>query len=69
MQRTVDVFVIPRDRTPGGPPEASRQLVVDGKTIDELRDAARSKLAEEGFRIRSLSFGPKGMVAYVEADS
>ena len=69
MQRTVDVFVIPKSRTPGGPPEASRTLVVEGRSTDDLRDAAQSKLVKEGFRVRSLSFGPKGMVAYVENDS
>ena len=69
MQRTVDVFVIPKNRTPGGPPEAFQALVVEGRSTDDLRDAARSNLVEEGFRVRSLSFGPKGMVAYVETDS
>jgi len=67
MQRTMKVFVIPPDRAPGGPPEPARQTVVDAGTTDALRDAARTKLAEEGLRVRSLSFGPKGLVAYVEA--
>ncbi len=67
MQRTVKVFVIPPDRAPGGPPEAARQMAVEARTIDGLREAARTKLAAEGFRVRSLSLGPKGLVAYVEA--
>ena len=67
MQRTVKVFVIPPDRAPGGPPEPARQMVVEARSVDALRDAARAKLADEGFRVRSLSFGPKGLVAYVEA--
>jgi hypothetical protein len=67
MQRTLHVFEIPADRTPGGPPKPARVLVVEAKTLDGLRDAAREKLAAEGCRIRSLSFGPKGLVAYVEA--
>ena len=66
MQRTVKVFVIPPDRAPGGPPEPAKQMVVDAGTTDALRDAARSKLEDEGYRVRSLSFGPKGLVAYVE---
>ena len=66
MQRTMKVFVIPPDRAPGGPPEAARQMVVEAGTTDALREAARAKLADEGFKVRSLSFGPKGLVAYVE---
>ena len=66
MQRTVKVFVIPPDRAPGWPPEAARQMVMEASTTDALRDAARAKLADEGFQVRSLSFGPKGLVAYVE---
>ena len=67
MQRTMKVFVIPPDRPPGGPPEPARQMVVEARSTDALRDAARAKLAGEGLRVRSLSFGPKGLVAYVEA--
>ena len=66
MQRTMKVFVIPPDRSPGGPPEPARELVVEARSIDGLREAARAKLAGEGFRVRSLSFGPDGLVAYVE---
>ena len=68
MQRTMKVFVIPPDRAPGGPPEPARQVVVEARTTDGLREAARTKLAGEGFRVRSLSFGPKGLVAYVEPE-
>ncbi len=66
MKRTMNVFVIPPDRSPGGPPEPPREVVVEARSIDGLREAARSKLLEEGFRIRSLSFGPDGLLAYVE---
>jgi len=66
MQRTMKVFVIPPERAPGGPPEPARQMVVEASRTDALRDAARAKLEDEGFRVRSLSFGPKGLVAYVE---
>jgi len=67
MERTVKVFVIPPDRVPGGPPEPARELVVEARSTDALRDAARARLIEDGYRVRSLSFGPKGLVAYVEA--
>ena len=66
MERTLHVFVIPADRTPAGPPKPARALTVEASSLDGLRDAAREKLATEGFRVRSLSFGPKGLVAYVE---
>ena len=67
MKRTVRVFVIPPDRVPGGPPEPAQKIVVQALSVDGLRDAARTRLTDEGHRIRSLSFGPKGLIAYVEA--
>jgi len=42
-------------------------MVVEAKSIDGLREAARAQLAAEGYRVRSLSCGPKGLVVYVEA--
>lgn len=66
MERTVKVFVIPKERVPGGPPRPARELTVQAATVDGLREAALTKLAAEGLRVRSLSFGPKGLVAYVE---
>jgi len=66
MERTVKVFVIPTSRIPGGPPEPARELVVEARSIDGLRDAAQVRLIDEGYRLRSVSFGPRGLVAYVE---
>ena len=66
MQRAVKVFVIPPGRSPGGPPEPARQVVVEATSHDGLREAARAQLTSEGYRVRSLSFGPSGLVAYVE---
>jgi hypothetical protein len=66
MERTVKVFVIPKERVPGGPPRPVRELTVQAATVDGLREAARAKLDAEGLRVRSLSFGPKGLLAYVE---
>jgi hypothetical protein len=66
MERTVKVFVIPNSRIPGGPPEPARELVVEARSIDGLRDAAQVRLIDEGYRLRSVSFGPRGLVAYVE---
>ena len=66
MERTVKVFVIPHDRVPGGPPESAREITIEARTIDALREAARARLTEDGYRVRSLSFGSKGLIAYVE---
>ncbi len=67
MERTLKVFAIPRDRLPAGPPEAPRELRIEAATLDGLRQAAHVRLTEDGFRVRSLTFGPTGLVAYVEA--
>ena len=45
MERTVKVFVIPKERVPGGPPRPARALTVQAATVDGLREAARAKLA------------------------
>jgi hypothetical protein len=42
-------------------------MVVEAKSVDALRDAARAKLEGDGYRVRSLSCGPKGLVVCVEA--
>lgn len=67
MERTLYIFVIPNGQPPAGPPRPARALTVEAASLDGLREAARTKLAAEGYRVRSLSFGPKGLVAYVEA--
>ena len=69
MERTIKVFVIPPDRSPGGPPEPAREIVVEARSTDALRAVARQRLTEDGYWIRSLSIGPKGLIAYVEAST
>jgi hypothetical protein len=66
MEHTLQVFAIPRGDSPGGPPKPPRSMTIDAPSVDQLRDAARDKLAAEGLRLRALSFGPKGLIAYVE---
>lgn len=67
MQRTMQVFVIPKGSGPGGgPPLPARKLTVEAQSLDGLRDAGHAALTADGYRIRSLSFGPGGLVAYVE---
>ena len=66
MESTVKLFVIPADRAPAGPPEAPSELTVEAPTRDLLRDAARAVVADEGLLLRSVSFGPEGLVVYAE---
>ena len=67
MERNVKVLLIPPGRAPGAPPNPAKEITVAAPSTDGLRDAAREKLIAEGYRIRSISFGPAGLVAYVEA--
>jgi hypothetical protein len=39
---------------------------VEAATTDELRDAVKAEVADRGLRLRSVSFGPKNLVAYAE---
>jgi hypothetical protein len=66
MKRTVRVFAIPKERVPGGPPNPGREVIIEATSLDGVLAATRAKLTEEGHRIRALSFGAKGLVAYVE---
>ena len=67
MKRIARVFVIPKERVPGGPPNAAREIFVEAISLDGILAATRARLTEEGYRIRALSFSAKGLVAYVEA--
>jgi len=67
MRRTLKLFVIPAGKPPGTPPEPGPELEVEAATEDGLRASARALVAERGQRLRSLSFTPTGLVAYVEA--
>lgn len=66
MESTVKLFVIPAERVPAGPPEPPRELVVEAPTRDGFVDAAREVVAGEGLLLRSVSFGPDGLVVYAE---
>ncbi len=61
MQHIVRRFVI-KDGAPAAPAE----LTVDATSLDGARAAARERLEADGYRVRSLTFGPSGLVAYVE---
>lgn len=64
MQGQVKLFVIPGGRDPAGPPEPARDLVVEASSRDALREAARAAATEQGLRVRSVSFGPDGLLVY-----
>ena len=66
MQRAVRLFVITKDRCPAGPPQPGQTFSVEAATTDELRDAVKAEVADRGLRLRSVSFGPKNLVAYAE---
>jgi len=66
MQRTVKVFVIPRVADPQARPSPARTSSSrQGTGIGSVRPPASSS-KPRGYRVRSLSFGLKGLVAYVE---
>ena len=66
MQRAVRLFVITKDRSPAGPPQAGETFSVEATTTDGLRDAVKTEVSGRGLRLRSVSFGPKNLVAYAE---
>ncbi len=67
MRRTVvSVFVV---RTPALAPEPGPQLSVEAAREDDLLEAAEVALRERGLKVRALSFGPTGLVAYAEVAS
>lgn len=49
-----------------GVPAPPAELAVEAPSLDGARAAARERLETEGYRIRSLTCGPMGLVAYVE---
>lgn len=66
MRRTVKLFIIPKARCPMGPPEPPREMTVEADTLDGLQTVTRERLLADGYRVRSVSFGPEGLVAYAE---
>lgn len=65
MEHAVRTFVIPKLEA-GAAPRPGPPLSVDATTLDGARASARARLEADGYRVRSLTFGPNGLVAYVE---
>jgi hypothetical protein len=66
MQRAVRLFVIPKDRTPSGPPNPAQVFLVQAASMDACRDEVHREVEARSLRLRSVSFGPKDIVAYAE---
>ncbi len=66
MQCVVRLFVIPADRVPAGRPMPANKIEVEAACRDGLRKAAATQVTAEGYRIRSISFGPEGLLVYAE---
>ena len=66
MRRTLSVFQIPAG---AAVPVPVGELELEAKSHDDLRATARALLAERYPRVKSVSFTPSGLVAYVEAEA
>lgn len=66
MEKRMKLFVIPKERLPGGPPNPARDIDIQADNLDELREAARRHIEAENLKVRSISNGPGGIIAYAE---
>lgn len=67
MEQAVELHVIRRGGAPGEPPRPGAPMTVKADTRDGLREATRQQLEARGFRVRAISFAPKGrLIAYAE---
>ncbi len=65
MEHAVRTFVVPK-MEPGAAPQPGPTLSIAATTLDAARASARERLEAEGYSVRTLTFGPTGLVAYVE---
>jgi hypothetical protein len=65
MQRRLLVFEVPAD---GGVAVPAGERELEAKGPDELLATARAFLSTKHARVRSVSFAPCGLVAYVEGE-
>ena len=61
MQHLVRYFIV-KDGAARPPAE----LTVEASSLDGARASARTRLEADGYSVRALTFGPAGLVAYVE---
>ena len=65
MEYPVKVFEITRDAEPDTKPTAAAGFAVSADTIEDARQAARTRLTADGGAVRSLSFTADGGIAAV----
>ena len=68
MRYTVRLFTV-RPDAPASPPVPSPDRAVEAADADAAIAAASAALLAEGLRVRAISHGPGGLVAYVEERS
>lgn len=61
---TVTIYLV---HSSSAAPEPGLQFEIEAKSDDGLRAAAVEALRQRGLRLRALSFGPTGLIAYAEA--
>jgi hypothetical protein len=61
VQHLVRWFVVKN-----GLPRPPAEFTVEAPSLDGARAAARTRLEADGYSVRALTFGPAGLVAYVE---
>lgn len=66
MKHSVQLYVIPKDRVPLGPPDPPRGMEVDAASVDAARAALRERVQQEGLLLRSVCSSAQGLVAYAE---
>ncbi|MBK7537547.1 MAG: hypothetical protein IPI49_19685 [Myxococcales bacterium] len=64
MRKAMLTFFVVRDGRQA--PEPAFKLQICAATTDGLLEAATETLQARGMTVRSLSFGPDGLVAYAE---
>ena len=61
MQHLVRWFLVKN-----GLPRPPAEFTVEAPSLDGARASARAGLEADGYSVRTLTFGPTGLVAYVE---
>lgn len=65
MQHAVQLFIVPRQPSEAAP-DPGAPFSVEFDTVDGALAAVTARLEADGYRVRSVNFGPRGIVAYVE---
>lgn len=66
MKRTVRVFVVSACNGAVGSRDPAKEIEIEARHVDGLRETALEQLEAEGLIVRALSFSPEGLIAYVQ---